>query len=79
MLAYDNRAECIAFIMINFDDWSGQYKANYYAQIDQHLESEPIDGIEVVFYNGRTPFHAQVTMRNACVVNEAAWPTPEPQ
>lgn len=79
MLAYDDRAECIAFITINFDDWSGQYKANYYAQIDQHLESEPINGIQIVFYNGRTPFHAQITMRNAFVINETGWSAPEAQ
>ncbi|HEM7888945.1 MULTISPECIES: hypothetical protein [Burkholderia] len=78
MLAYDNGAACIAFIIIDFDDFLGQYKADYYAQIDQHLESEPVQGIEIVIYNQRTAFHPHITMRSAFVVNEAAWPKPEP-
>lgn len=77
MLAYDNGAAYIAFIIINFDDFFGEYKADYYAQIDQHLESEAVQGIEIVIYNQRTAFHPRITMRSAFVVNEAGWPKPE--
>jgi hypothetical protein len=61
----------MAFIVVNFDDSLGDYKANYYAQIDQWLAANPIEGIEIVFYNQRTAFHPHITMQNAVVVNEA--------
>jgi hypothetical protein len=71
--AYGN-AVCIAFLIINFDDLFGEYKADYYRQIDQYLEFEPIPGIDIVFYNQQTAFHLDVSMRSALVVNEASWP-----
>lgn len=61
----------IAFIVLNFDDWLGEYKADYFQQIDQHLAANPISGIDIVFYNQRTPFHFPISMRHATVVNEA--------
>jgi hypothetical protein len=37
--AYDGQTNTkhIVFMVINFDDGLGEYKANYFAQIDQHL------------------------------------------
>jgi hypothetical protein len=61
----------MAFVVVNFDDSLGEYKANYYAQIDQWLTADPIEGIEIVFYNQRTAFHRHVDMQNTVVVNEA--------
>jgi len=60
----------IAFVIPNFDDFFGEYKAGYYEQIDQYLSSRPIPSLEVVFYNQKTAFHCQVVMRNALVINE---------
>ncbi|HKR44539.1 MAG TPA: hypothetical protein VJU59_33525 [Paraburkholderia sp.] len=67
-------AVCIAFVIVNFDDLFAEYKVDYYRQIDQSLGSEPVQGVDIVFYNQRTAFHADVSMRNALVVNEANWP-----
>jgi hypothetical protein len=60
----------IAFIVMNFDEWLGEYKSDYFAQIDQHLSSDQVSGIDIVFYNQRTAFHAHVSMVDAHVVNE---------
>jgi hypothetical protein len=64
----------IVFLIINFDDSFAEYKADYYSQIDQHLASESVQGIDIVFYNQQTAFHLDVSMRSALVVNEASWP-----
>lgn len=76
MEVYDvgGNARRIAFLIINFDDSFAEYKADYYSQIDQHLASEPVEGVDVVFYNQQTAFHVDVSMRSALVVNEASWP-----
>ena len=63
-------ARRVAFVVVNFDEPHGEYKVNYFAQIDQYLGTHPVAGIEVVLYNERTPFHCPVTIRNATVVNE---------
>jgi len=72
MATYNNTpgVRHIAFIVINFDDLLGEYKTNYYKEIDQHLAGMPIDGIKVVFFNQKTCFHNDVHMENATVVNE---------
>jgi hypothetical protein len=74
LLAYDPspNARRIAFLVLNFDDRLGEYKTDYYKQIDQYLAGHSIPGLEVAFYNQRTAFHASITMRHAKVVNEAA-------
>jgi hypothetical protein len=61
----------IAFLVLDFDDFLGEYKANYFQQIDRHLASKPVGGIDIVFYNQRTAFHSPISMHNATVVNEA--------
>jgi hypothetical protein len=72
MDAFDGAEEVkrIAFIVINFDEWLGEYKSDYFAQIDQHLSSDQVSGIDIVFYNQRTAFHAHVSMVHAHVLNE---------
>ncbi len=70
--AFENGEESkrIAFMVIDFDDSLGQYKKEYYAQIDDFLACDPVVGVEIVFYNQRTPFHTQISMKFATVVNE---------
>jgi hypothetical protein len=63
-------AKCIAFIVINFDEWLGEYKCEYFAQIDRHLSTGRISGTDIVFFNQRTPFHPHISMLHAHVVNE---------
>jgi hypothetical protein len=71
--SYDKEqsATHIVFIVVNFDEWPGQYKSDYYAQIDCHLACDVVSGREIVFYNQRTAYHSDVTMRHALVINEA--------
>ena len=72
MASYNNKpgARHIAFIVINFDDLLGEYKTNYYKEIDQHLAVMPVAEIEIVLFNQKTCFHNDVNMKNATVVNE---------
>ena len=59
-----------ALIVINFDERLGEYKVDYYQQIDAHLGSRHADEIDLVFFNSRTASNHTVTMTNAMVVNE---------
>ena len=61
----------IVFLIINFDDALGEYKAGYYAQIDQYLATASFPDIDIVLYNQWTPFHAKMSMKHAIVVNAA--------
>jgi hypothetical protein len=61
----------LAFVVLNFDDSLGEYKIDYYKEIDQYLFGIPVDGIEVVFFNQRSCFHNEIKMKNATVINEA--------
>jgi hypothetical protein len=74
MDSYDNSAIArrIAYVVPNFDDFLGEYKAEYFQQIDQHLAENKIPGLEVVFHNQRTCFHRTVVLRHAVVVNDSA-------
>lgn len=60
----------IVFVILNFDDFLGEYKAEYYEQIDRYLATQPISSLEIVFYNQKTAFHCHVVMQNSVVVNE---------
>jgi hypothetical protein len=62
----------IAFVIPNFDDLLGEYKADYFQQIDRHIAANPVSGIDIVFFNQRMAFHLPVSMINAIVVNEQA-------
>lgn len=61
----------IAFVVLNFDDFLGEYKGDYFGQIDGYLAANPLPSVDIVFYNQRTAFHCHVVMENAVVVNEA--------
>ena len=61
---------CVAFLVINFDDWLGEYKEAYYRQIDIHLLNDPCRNYRIVIYNQITAFHTDVEMKNAKVINE---------
>lgn len=75
MVSHNNRpsARHIAFVIINFDDSLGEYKTDYYGEIDSYLGCNLnfLSEIEVVFFNKRTPFHNDVHMKNATVINDA--------
>ena len=72
MDSYDNgeNVKRIAFVVVNFDEWLGEYGADFFAQIDAHLASSTIRGLDIVFYNQRTVFHQTISMLHAHVVNE---------
>lgn len=72
MASYNNApgVRHIAFIVVNFDDSIGEYKTDYYKEIEWHLVGVPVAEIEVVFFNQKTCFHNDVHMKNAIVVNE---------
>jgi hypothetical protein len=73
MESYDGSTQVrrIALLVLNFDDLLAEYKENYFKQIDKYLATEPVDGIDIVFYNQRTAFHVPVVMSHASVVNES--------
>jgi len=58
-----------AYIILEFDDSLGEYKEAHYLQIDEFLAGLDL-GVEVVFFNRQTAFHAKVDMRNAMIINE---------
>lgn len=74
MKSYDASTDIrrIAFVAIDFDDFLGEYKENYYAHIDCHLAANSVPGIEILFYNSRTAFHRPISMKYAKVINEPA-------
>lgn len=74
MKSYDSSTDVkrIAFVAIDFDDFQGEYKEGYYAQIDGHLAANPVPGIDILFHNSRTAFHRPISMKYAKVINEPA-------
>jgi hypothetical protein len=40
----------IVYVIINFDDWVGDGREEYFKQIQQFLSADPISGIEIVCY-----------------------------
>jgi hypothetical protein len=74
MESYESKGNVrrIAFVVLKFDDFLGEYKADYYEQIDRHLAANPLPCVDIVFYNERTAFHCYVAMQNAVVVNEVS-------
>ncbi len=69
--AYDPTGEARHYIYINlrFDDFLGEYKEEYFRQIDEHLSGCQTSGIDLVFRNDHTPAHKALAMANATVVN----------
>lgn len=72
MEAYEGSgcARRMVFVIINFDDSLARWKDEYYRQIDEFLAKNPVNGMEIVFYNQRTGFHPQLAMTHATVINE---------
>jgi hypothetical protein len=64
------RPEHTVFFILNFDDLLGEYKADYFGRIDDHVGSSHSTGVKFVFYNQKTAFHRSLSMRHAEVVNE---------
>ena len=69
-LEVGEKARRIAYIIVNFDDFWGEYKQEYFQQIDQYLSDNSIPGLEIVFHNQRTCFNQIITMECATVFNE---------
>lgn len=71
MKSYDgsDNVKCVAFLVVNFDDSFGEYRASYYAQIDRWLAVDLFPGIDIVFYNDRQYLHKLVSMDHAYVIN----------
>jgi hypothetical protein len=69
---YDNSVVVrrIVYVIPHFDDFLGEYKTEYFQQIDQHLAKNRIPGLEVVIHNPRTSFHRPVVLQHAVVVND---------
>ena len=60
---------CYVYINLCFDDFLGEYKEEYFKQIDQYLSDRLTPGIDLVFHNDHTPFHKALAMTTATVVN----------
>jgi hypothetical protein len=72
MRAYDHagKARYCVYFNLCFDDFFGEYKEEYFQQIDQYFSQNPTAGIEVVVHNERSAFHKALTLTTAAVVNE---------
>ncbi len=68
--ADEAKTRLIIYIVINFDNWVGEYNDRYFRQIDQRLSENTITGIEIVIHNQQTPFNKRSTMNNAIIVND---------
>ena len=66
----DKETRHTAYIILNFDDFWGEYKEGYFQQIDQYLYENTVHGIEIVFHNQRSTFHKTITVKYAAVFNE---------
>lgn len=67
---FSGYARRITFVVLNFDDFFGEYKADYFEQIDRFLATHRFPCLDIVFYNQITAFYCHITMQNAVVVNE---------
>ena len=61
-------ARRIVFTVVNFDDWVGDYQAEYIAQLDAHLLANPVEGAELVFCPASNLFERRFAMSPAAVV-----------
>ncbi|WP_144079039.1 hypothetical protein [Nitrospina gracilis] len=69
--SFKPNARRIVYININFDDFLGESKQDYYKQIDQYLSNkENFPDIEIVFHIEQGCFHSSISMENATVINE---------
>ena len=72
MEAYDSTGRCkrLTYLIVIFDDLNGDYKEEYYRQIDNYLCANLISEMEIVFHNEKTSIHKEISMASAIVVNE---------
>jgi hypothetical protein len=73
MKAYDSSGQARRLVYLNpqFDDRMGDCKHLYFPQIDAYLLANPTPGVDLVFYNDRTPIYRPLTMTAATVDNGA--------
>lgn len=74
--AYDHNGEAIhiVYVIINFDDFWGDYKEANIKQLDYYLCANHISGIELVFHNIFTVFNRSIKLNCATVVNDEPRP-----
>jgi len=63
-------ARRIIFVVLNFDDWVGDYYPAYFREIDAHLLTQPVEGAELVFCLPNNLFGRTFEMRSATVVDD---------
>lgn len=70
--AYDPEGEAthIVYVIMNFDDFWGDYKELNIRQLDEYLCAHPVPGIELVLHNLWTVFNRSMTLKCATVVND---------
>lgn len=66
----ERTARRIVFCVLNFDDWVGDYYPAYFREIDTHLLTHPVEGVELVFYLPNNVFGRSFEMRAATVVTD---------
>lgn len=66
----ERTARRIVFCVLNFDDWVGDYYPAYFREIDSHLLTHPVEGVELVFYLPNNLFGRSFEMRAATVVTD---------
>jgi hypothetical protein len=66
-------ARHIVFVVLNFDDWVGDYYPAYFREIDAYLEAHPVEGAELVFCLPNNLFGRAFEMRTATVVTDPVW------
>jgi Fic family protein len=66
----ERTARRIVFCVLNFDDWVGDYYPAYFREMDTHLVTHPVEGVELVFYLPNNMFARSFEMRAATVVTD---------
>lgn len=67
------KARRIVVIVVNFDDWVGDCQPQYFADLDDFLQQNPINGAELVFSPASNLFERIFTMRSATVFQLDRW------
>lgn len=66
----ERKAQRFVFVVVHFDDWVGDYQAEYFAEIDAHLLQNPVAESELVFCPASNLFERTFSMRSATVLPE---------
>lgn len=64
------KARRLVFTVVHFDDWVGDCQPQYFADMDEHLQRNPVAGAELVFCPASNLFERVFTMRSAVVLPE---------